>query len=173
MVRRTGMKKMCMLTCICFFLGIGAVLPAWGFEGVDIPTLKKQAEQGDADSQTKLGVLYSTGIGVPMDKKEAVTWYKKAAGQGDPTAAWNLAFMYIKGEGVDKDFKKARNLFRYSAEQGFVNAQYDFGIVLLDGVGGEPDRDEAIKWLRKAASQGSRDAKKVLEQLGEQASSGK
>jgi len=168
------MKKVWTLICICFFLGIGAALPAWGFDGIDIPTLKKQAEQGDPDSQSKLGVMYSSGVGMKMDKKEAVKWYTKSAAQGDPVGMWNLAFMYIKGEGgLEKDYTKARNLFRYSAELGFANAQYDLGIVLLDGVGGEPDKADAVKWFKKAAEQGNRDAKKILKELGEKEPSDK
>jgi uncharacterized protein len=162
------MKKTCTLISICFFLGIGAALPAWGFDGIDIPELKKQAEQGNPDAQSKLGVMYATGVGMKLDKKEAVKWYERSASQGDPVGMWNLAFMYVKGEGgLEKDFTKARNLFRNSAELGFVNAQYDLGIVLLDGVGGEPDKPEAVKWFKKAAGQGSRDAKKILKELGE------
>jgi len=168
------MKKTCSLICICFFLGIGAVLPAWGFDGIDIPALKKQAEQGDPDAQSKLGVMYATGVGMKMDKKEAVKWYEKSAAQGDPVGMWNLAFMYIKGEGgLEKDYAKARNLFRSSAELGYANAQYDLGIVLLDGVGGEPDKADAVKWFKKAADQGNRDAKKILKELGEKEPSDK
>ena len=168
------MKKTCTLICICFFLAIGASLPAWGFDGIDIPELKKQAEQGNPDAQSKLGVMYATGVGMKMDKKEAVKWYKKSAGQSDPVGMWNLAFMYIKGEGgLEKDYMKARNLFRYSAELGFANAQYDLGIVLLDGVGGEPDKADAVKWFKKAAEQGNRDAKKILKELGEKEPSDK
>ena len=163
------MKKICSLICICFFLGIGAVLPAWGFEGFDFPKVKKEAEQGDPDAQSKMGVMYATGIGAPMNKKVADKWYKKAADQGEPISQWNLAFMYVRGEGgLEVNYTEARKLFLMSAQRGFSSAQYDLGIVLLDGVGGEPNRDEAITWFKRAAAQGNRDAKKILKELGEQ-----
>ena len=40
------------------------------------------AEQGDAESQLKLGSMYSRGKGVPQDYGEAVRWYRKSAEQG-------------------------------------------------------------------------------------------
>ena len=40
------------------------------------------AEQGYADAQYNLGLMYSNGEGVPQDYKEAVKWYRLAAEQG-------------------------------------------------------------------------------------------
>ena len=42
----------------------------------------KAAEQGDAEAQTSLGLMYDNGKGVPQDYAEAVKWYRKAAEQG-------------------------------------------------------------------------------------------
>ena len=44
------------------------------------------AEQGDAEAQFNLGLMYSEGQGVPQDDKEAVKWYRLAAEQGDADA---------------------------------------------------------------------------------------
>ena len=43
---------------------------------------RKAAEQGDADAQFNLGVMYAKGVGVPKDASQAVTWFRKAAEQG-------------------------------------------------------------------------------------------
>ena len=45
---------------------------------------KLLAEQGDADAQLNLGVMYEDGEGVPQNDKTAVQWYKRAAEQGMP-----------------------------------------------------------------------------------------
>ena len=37
------------------------------------------AEQGDADAQTLIGMMYNEGLGVPKNDAEAVKWYRKAA----------------------------------------------------------------------------------------------
>ena len=43
---------------------------------------KPLAEQGDAKAQFLVGAMYSDGIGVPHDHKEAARWYRLAAEQG-------------------------------------------------------------------------------------------
>ena len=47
---------------------------------------RKAAEQGHAESQFDLGLLYTNGEGVDKDHKEAVKWLRKAAKQGHVNA---------------------------------------------------------------------------------------
>ena len=53
------------------------------FEREDYETAYKLflplAEQGDADAQYNLGVMYNEGEGVPQDYKEATKWFRLAA----------------------------------------------------------------------------------------------
>ena len=49
------------------------------------------AEQGDANAQYVLGVLYENGLGVEQSNTEAAKWYRKAAEHGDTFAAKRLA----------------------------------------------------------------------------------
>ena len=53
-------------------------------------SIKERAEQGDAEAQSALGIMYDLGEGVPEDDAEAVKWYRKAAEQGnaDGSAIW-------------------------------------------------------------------------------------
>ena len=55
------------------------------------------AEQGDADAQFGLGLMYHDGDGVPQDGAEAVRWFRLAAGQGDAHAQLFLGQMYRDG----------------------------------------------------------------------------
>ena len=53
--------------------------------------LRSDAEQGDAEAQHDLGVVYAKGHGVGQDHVEAWKWFLKAAEQGHATAhveAW-------------------------------------------------------------------------------------
>ena len=43
---------------------------------------RKAAEQGNADAQAYLGMMYAYGQGVAQDDAEAVRWYRLAAAQG-------------------------------------------------------------------------------------------
>jgi len=45
------------------------------------------AEQGDANAQYNLGVVYDNGLGVPQDRVRAYMWLNLAAMQGRESAA--------------------------------------------------------------------------------------
>ena len=50
----------------------------------------REAEQGDAEAQTALGLVYEKGEGVPQDHQLAVKWYKLAAEQGVSMSMLNI-----------------------------------------------------------------------------------
>jgi TPR repeat protein len=69
--------------------------------------LRPLADQGNANAQFNLGVIYDRGQGVPQDYAQAVAWYRKAAEQGDPFAQFNLCVMYANSHGVTQDYIEA------------------------------------------------------------------
>ena len=52
---------------------------------------------GYAPAQTMLGYMYFTGIGMPKDSTQAVSWYCKAAEQGYSRAQADLEIMHVYG----------------------------------------------------------------------------
>jgi len=76
------------------------------------------ADYGDARAQTKLGYMYSEGLGVPQHYQEALRWYRLSADQGDASAQFNLGVLYNEGRGVLQDYQEAVKWFRLAAEQG-------------------------------------------------------
>lgn len=158
------MSRLRWLIIICVLLFAWSALPAAAFTGVNADAVKKAAEEGNADAQVELGVMYSQGLGVPVaDKAEAVKWYEKSAQQGNATGQYNLGVMYMRGEGVEQDYAKGREWIRKAADQGIPAAQFDLAYCLSKGLGGEVDQDEALALIRKAADQGYRQARKVLQ----------
>ena len=80
---------------------------------------KPLAEQGFANAQYNLGLMYDEGLGVTQDSAEAVKWFRKAAEQGNDHAQYNLGVMYqipnyanirYAGHEVGGDFLFARKL---------------------------------------------------------------
>ena len=65
------------------------------------------AEQGNADGQIHLGLMYGDGKGVTQDYKEAAKWFRLSAEQGNADAQSNLGVMYSHGQGVTRDYKEA------------------------------------------------------------------
>lgn len=112
-----------------------------------------RAEQGDAESQFKLGSMYSRGKGVPQDYGEAVRWYRKSAEQGYAKGQYSLGYMYHEGYGVPQDYVEATRWWRKAAEQGDAKAQDGLGFSYKQGEGVAQDYAEAVRWYRKSAEQ--------------------
>ena len=81
------------------------------------------AEQGHADAQFYLAVLYNTGMGVLKDAAEAVRWYRLAAEQGDAHAQYGLGLMYANGRGVLKDSVLAHMWSNIAGANGNASAR--------------------------------------------------
>ena len=108
---------------------------------------KPLAEQGDADAQYNLGIMYDTGRGVLQDYKTAVKWWTLSAEQGDARAQHNLGEMFFDGLGVTQDYKTAVKWYRLSATQGFSNAQVTLGMMYGNGMGVIQDNIYAHMWF--------------------------
>ena len=85
--------------------------------------VKESAEQGDAEAQFNLGIMYYTGEGTLTDKKQAFYWYKKSAEQGIAEAQFILGVMYDTGEGTLTDKKQAAFWIRKSYKNGLEEAK--------------------------------------------------
>jgi TPR repeat protein len=101
------------------------------------------AKNGDAASQTNLGVAYATGAGVPQDYTEAAKWYYQAAVQSNVFAEYNLGNMYYSGCGAPQDYVEAAKWYKRAAEQGNVDAQYKLGSIYSSGLSVIKDYSDA------------------------------
>ena len=111
-------------------------------------------EQGDAEAQFNLGMVYQHGNGVPQDSKTAVKWHTLAAEQGHAGAQVNLGQMYYNGDGVTLNYKTALKWYGLAAEKGNAGAQYMLGEMYYREIGVPQDFENALKWYRLAAEQG-------------------
>lgn len=129
-------------------LGLGSVGPVFaGFEegvaaykrgdyAAALRELRPLAEQGLAQAQLYLGVMYAKGWGAPQDQAESVQWYsmaarqgvsealkwfRMAAGQGDAEAQLLLGIMYAEGQGVLQDYVLAHMWFNLAAARSAPN----------------------------------------------------
>ena len=80
--------------------------------------LRPLAEQGDANAQFNLGVLYYNGEGVSQDYVQARQWFEKAAAQGYVYAQNSLGVLYYKGQGVLQDYVQAHMWYSLAAANG-------------------------------------------------------
>ena len=120
----------------------------------EITSLKKAAEQGNAEAHFKFVLRYFYGNGVQCDESIAFTWLQKAAELGHLEAPYRLAEMYRKGVGVFKNIVKAAEWFQKAAAVGNVEAQYQLAETYRKGRGVVQDNVKAVEWYLKAAKQG-------------------
>ncbi|SET30249.1 hypothetical protein SAMN05216326_11961 [Nitrosomonas marina] len=90
----------------------------------------RSAEQGYADAQFNLGLLYANGEGVERDMQQAVELFKQAAEQGHVDAQNNLGAMYYVGEGVTRDEETAIEWFEKAAAQGNEEAKENLDAIM-------------------------------------------
>ena len=78
-----------------------------------IEWLEKAAEQGNANAQTNLAILFEEGRGVAQNLEVAAEWYEKAARSVPPntTALTKLGLMYFSGRGVGQNYTRAAELY--------------------------------------------------------------
>jgi TPR repeat protein len=156
------MKLVPKLLLIFFILGLSsACLPQKVFAVSDkgkssFRLILPKAQQGDADAQFNLALLYHHGAGIPQDTRYAIYWYTKAAQQGHVDAQYRLGSLYHNyrfEEEVPQDSNRAVYWLTKAAEQGFVHAQYKLGNMYEFGDVAPQDYKQAFFWYTKAAEQ--------------------
>ncbi|WP_102961163.1 tetratricopeptide repeat protein [Mangrovicella endophytica] len=119
---------------------------------------------GDPAAQTLLGEIYSRGLGVPTDLKEAARWYRAAAVAGSAEGQFRYAMLLLDGTVVEQDLAQARDLMKAAADAGLPLAQFNYGQMLIQAspAGGF---EEARSYFEKAAKAGVGDAQYAMAQL--------
>lgn len=120
------------------------------------------AKKGNANAQSRLGIMYYNGQGVPQDYKGAVKWWLLAAEQGQAAAQYILGSIYANGEGVLPDYKEAVKWWRLAAEQGVVLAKCHLAQMYAGGLGITRDLKTANSLAREGFDAGGQYCEKVL-----------
>jgi len=131
----------------------------------ELAKLQKAAEDGDLESQAKLGVMYYWGDGAPLDWNQAKIWLSKASERGHADAQAKLGAMYFLGQGGERDLQSAIRWFRAAAEQGEPYAEGCIGVMYAVGEGLPRDLVQAYVWLIQAQAGGDTDAAEPCQQV--------
>jgi len=126
------------------------------YQANDLPLAYKKflaaAEEGHADSQFNVALMYEQGIGVGKDEKEAVVWYGKAASQGNAAAQYNLGVLYENGRGTKIDYAKANEWYRKASVQGDALAIGNLGMLYVRGQGVKENKVAGVALLLVSAT---------------------
>ncbi len=116
--------------------------------------------------QYQISMMYSKGLGTPVDNQKAIEYLEKSAELGNQYAKRLLALEYISGENIAKDTQKGISLLTECADSGDAFSCCKLGCLYLFGIDGiEKDKEKAVEWLNKSAEQGSEYARNLLENM--------
>ena len=114
--------------------------------------LRPLAEQGDADAENSVGMMYLSGHGAPENQQQAFQWISKAADQDNAEAEGHLGDLYFHGWGTANDLVSASRWYALAANRGIPDAQYSLGAMYENGFGVTMDNILALKWAIVAVS---------------------
>jgi TPR repeat protein len=121
-----------------------------------VKLLRPLADQGNADAQDILAIMYYVGQGLPQNRAEAIRLYRLAAEQGNAHAQDALGFAYLNGVGAQRDFGEAAKWFGKAAHQDNIDAQFNLSEMYELGNGVPQDYVRAYMWFALVASHGTR-----------------
>lgn len=133
----------------------------------ELSLLTQAAEQGHAEAQWQLGLIYASGdSGLRLDYVRAAGWIEQAAKQGFARAQSVLAWLFANGLGVRQDNEQAGFWYLRAAEQGGARDQYMVATMYRFGRYGAPrDAGRMLHWYQLAADQGFAPAQYALGRL--------
>jgi uncharacterized protein len=126
--------------------------------GLALATCTAAFEQGIADAQYILDLMYRGGDGVEQDNAAAVRWYRAAAEQGYAAAQNNLGWMYQHGFRLIQNYSDAVRWYRIAAESGDAWAQKALALLYALGEGVMENYVIAHMWSNISATNGDEDA---------------
>ncbi len=131
-----------------------ALYEAGDYETAFVP-LVVIADEGSADAQYLLGLMYAQGQGVTQDFYQAGKMYRLAGDQGHAAAQINLGSLFENCYGNGPcNSEEAAIWYRRAADQGNPIAQYNLGVMYGIGEGVAKNEWSAKILLRKSAEQG-------------------
>ena len=125
-------------------------------------TIKNEAEQGNAESQMKLGKMYFNGEGVEQNKIKAFDWFLKSAKNGNVISQLFVGSMYSDGDIITQDKTKSFQWMLKAAKNGNVAAQTFVGATYYEGDVIPKDDSKGFSWLLKAAENGDVKSQKFI-----------
>lgn len=125
--------------------------------------LNPLAEQGEAEAQFHMGLLYQNGLGVNKSDEITFTYFRKAALQSHLVAQLSLGMMY-KAEGgyLPQNYELAFYWIQQAAKKGLMEAKFRLGFMYANGQGVSKNEAEAIRWYTLAAIHGHLEAQVKL-----------
>lgn len=131
---------------------------------------RKSAELDEEFGYFTLGKCYLNGVGVPLDRKQALDWLIKAwnkKGHSEAECAEEIGMIYLQGaEDIPSDLQKAIQWFTRGSEAGSTDSCLFLGTCYQHGMGVEPDGEKAISYYTRACKPGAPSTEMAVMNIG-------
>lgn len=124
--------------------------------------LQRDAEQGNADAQFRLGGYYQQQHRSRENQQLAFKWMLAAARQGHVQAQVNVARYYKTGTGTEKSLPEALKWFSMASDQNHPAGHFGLGRMYYRGHGVDQDYARAFQLYELAARSGHASAQAAL-----------
>lgn len=111
--------------------------------------LRKAAERGYRDAQTRLAMIYLQGHGVKTDMKEAMKWFKASTEEMSPEEAYEQGSTFYKDTDIQCHYEIPFLYHLKAAEMGHPPSQFSVGCSYFQGVGVEKEENRALEWFER------------------------
>lgn len=134
------LSKIVAVVCVVLFSGLSLPVQAFGVP----PSIESQAasklvhiqikaQQGNADAQFLLGLMYLSGRFVTQDTQRGLAWVNDAAAQQHSKAQQTIADLAFEGKLFPRDLVLAEKWYLQMAEQGNKWAHFRLGFIYSAG----------------------------------------
>lgn len=114
--------------------------------------LYEKADQGDAQSQLRLGLnLFHGENGFEQDRQKSLVYLEKSSAQGNAEAAFNLGAIHAK----EKDYASALSYYQTACDNDYLNACDNLALLYKDGNGTAKNLHKAEQIVLQAIEKGS------------------
>ncbi|WP_095197924.1 caspase family protein [Mesorhizobium carmichaelinearum] len=111
--------------------------------------IQAAADKGHVRAVFELGYFNATGTGMPIDRKQANSFYAAASDKGDPYGMTSWGRALFNGYGVERDTGKGLDLLLKAAAMGHTYAMNDLAAIFTEGRNGVPaDPARAVAFLK-------------------------
>jgi len=115
-----------------------------------LATYLQLAAQGNAEAMNALGLVYSKGLGVPVNETQGIQWFNRAAEAGYAKGWYNMGTLIKESDPV-----KAISYFEKGANAGYPTAYAAWGRMLMKGNGVPQNYPQAISVFKQGAENGN------------------
>lgn len=120
--------------------------------------LSTAAKTGNPTAKAWLGWLYNHGLGIQINKKQAITLYEDSIKKGDPYGHFFMAmmlFMDCGGSSSDQaNSKRIAKLTKYASDMDLADANAFMAALYDWGFGVETNTEKSVELWDRAAHQG-------------------